>query len=252
MCAQHETKSGDIKVKYVYGPVKSRRLGFSLGVSTVPYKVCSFDCVYCQLKETSKKTRVRKVYVKASEILEELRTFFAHKPQGLKLDCVTFSGAGEPTLHSGIGGLIRAVHEITDLPVVVITNASTLTRQDVRRSLLGADVVIPSLDAVTQDIFEEIDRPVRGVKIKDVMAGLECFRRMFTGRLWLEIMLVRGINDSVFYLKLLKKAADEIRPDRVQINIPLRPAALSWVRIPTKSTLKIAKKIFGKKCDIIC
>lgn len=239
-------------MKYVYGPVKSRRLGFSLGVSTVPYKVCSFDCVYCQLKTTTHKTMERKDYVKVADIGQELETFFARRPKGAGLDYVTFSGAGEPTLHRGIGRLIRLVHRMTDVPVVVITNSSTLVRPDVRRDLMGADVVIPSLDAVTQDVFEKIDRPVGGLKIKDVIRGLKRFRKMFGGKLWLEVMLVRGVNDSPAYLKRIEKVVRQIRPDRVQIVAPARPPSQGWVKVPTKTTLKTAKKIFGRNCDIVC
>ncbi|MDD5138025.1 MAG: radical SAM protein [Candidatus Omnitrophica bacterium] len=241
-----------MEVKYVYGPVRSRRLGFSLGVSTVPYKVCSFDCVYCQLRETTRKTMQRKSYIRVSDIVGELRTFFARQPKGMPLDYVTFSGAGEPTLHSGIGRLIRAVHQMTDVPVVVITNSSTLVRPDVRRDISAADVVIPSLDAVTQDVFEKIDRPLGGLGVKDVVGGLKSFRKMFGGRLWLEIMLVRGVNDSPAYLKLMEKTVRQIAPDRVQIVAPARPPSQSWVKVPTKTTLKTAKKIFGRDCDIIC
>ncbi len=243
---------GGVEVKYVYGPVKSRRLGFSLGVSTVPHKVCSFDCVYCQLKETTHKTLERKAYIKTSDILEELKTFFARQPKDMKLDYVTFSGAGEPTLHSGLGRLIRAVHRMTDVPVVVITNSSTLVRSRVRRGLLAADVVIPSLDAVTQGVFDKIDRPAGGLKVKDVINGLKRFRKMFGGGLWLEIMLVRGINDSPAYLRLMEKTVRQINPGRVQIVAPVRPPAQAWVKVPAKSTLKTAKKIFGRNCDIIC
>jgi wyosine [tRNA(Phe)-imidazoG37] synthetase (radical SAM superfamily) len=239
-------------MKYVYGPVKSRRLGFSLGISTVPHKVCSFDCVYCQLKTTTHKTAERKNYVEVADIAQELKTFFARQPKDIKLDYVTFSGAGEPTLHRGIGRLIRIVHGMTDVPVVVITNASTLIRRDVRRDLMGADVVIPSLDAVTQDVFEKIDRPMGGLKIKDVIRGLKCFRKMFGGKLWLEVMLVRGVNDSPAYLKRIEKVIQQIRPDRVQIVAPARPPSQGWVKVPTKTTLKTAKKIFGRNCDIVC
>lgn len=243
---------GGMEVKYVYGPVRSRRLGLSLGVSTVPYKVCSFDCVYCQLRETTRKTMQRKDYIRVSDITNELKTFFARRPKDLKLDYVTFSGAGEPTLHAGIGRLIRAVHGMTDVPVVVITNSSTLIRPQVRRELLAADVVIPSLDAVTQDIFEKIDRPLKGLSIKDVIGALKRFRRTFGGRLWLEIMLVRGVNDSPAYLKLMEKTVRQIEPDRIQIVAPVRPPSQAWVKVPTKATLKTARKIFGGHCDIVC
>ena len=239
-------------MKYVYGPLRSRRLGNSLGVSTVPHKVCSFDCVYCQLKETTQKTRERKIYVRTDEVIDELRTFFANKPPDLKVDYVTFSGAGEPTLHREIGTLIAAARSLTDVPIVVITNASTMIDEDVRRDLLAADILIPSLDAVTQDVFEKIDRPVGGLKIEEVIEGLRAFRREFSGQIWLEIMLVRDINDSVEYLRRMKEVVSGIAPDRVQINAPVRPPASPWVKVPDVATFKKAKAIFGKNCDVVC
>lgn len=238
-------------MKYIYGPVKSRRLGYSLGISTVPYKVCSFDCVYCQLKQTTRKTLSRQRYVPPEDILEELKSFFQHRPQRLKIDHITFSGSGEPTLHQDIGALIRSVKALTKRPVVLITNSSTLIDPRVRRELQAADIVIPSLDAVTQDVFEKIDRPIRGLKIKDIMNALKKFRKGFKRQIWLEIMLVRGLNDSVEYLKKMKKAIDAIRPDRVQLNSPVRPPAEIWVKPATVKTLRTAKALFGKNCDIV-
>ena len=239
-------------MKYVYGPLRSRRLGFSLGVSTVPYKICSFDCVYCQLKETTQKTLSRKSYLKTDEILEELREFFRNKPKGLKLDYVTFSGAGEPTLHKDIGALIAGIRRLTDVPVAVMTNASTLTSPSVRKALMEADLVIPSLDAVTQDVFEKIDRPCKGLAVKNIIRGLKSFRAKFKGQIWLEMMLVRGLNDSPAYMKRMKRTAREIRPDKIQLNTPVRTPALSWVKSPTKDALKTARKIFGEGCDLVC
>jgi wyosine [tRNA(Phe)-imidazoG37] synthetase (radical SAM superfamily) len=238
-------------VKYIYGPVKSRRLGNSLGISIVPYKVCSFDCVYCQLKKTTKKTKQRKNYAPVGEILKELKDFFINKPKDLKIDCVTFSGSGEPTLHSSIGALIRAVKELTRLPVVLITNSSAMVDPKVSRDLKDVDLLIPSLDAVTQDVFEKIDLPIKGSRIEDIIEALIKFRRTFKGKMWLEVMLVRGLNDSPEYLKKIKKAADMIRPDRVQLNAPIRPPAQNWVEPTSRSTLKKAKEIFGANCDIV-
>ncbi|MFH0877021.1 MAG: radical SAM protein [Candidatus Omnitrophota bacterium] len=238
-------------MKYIYGPVKSRRLGYSLGISTVVYKVCSFNCVYCQLRETSQKTLRRRKYVPVEDILGELRSFFGHKPRGLKVDCVTFSGSGEPTLHQDIGVLIRSVKALTKRPVVLITNSSTLAHVMVRREILAADIVVPSLDAVTQGVFEKIDRPVRGLKIKNIIDALKKFRKEFKGQIWLEIMLVRGVNDSSVYLQKMKRVVDAIGPDRVQLNSPVRPPAESWAKPVTAKTLCAAKALFGKHCDVI-
>jgi len=238
-------------VKYVYGPVFSRRLKNSLGISTVPSKVCSLDCVYCQLKRTTRFTIERKNYVPVQEILEEVSNFFRYKPKDKRIDYVTFSGSGEPTLHKSIGVLIRKVKSISSCPVALITNSTTLTNLRVQQDLLSLDLIVPSLDAVTQDVFEKIDRPDANLKVSSVIKALIQFRKKFKGAFWLEIMLVRGINDSPAYLKKMKKIVDRIKPDRVQINSPVRPPSEKWVKPATLATLKKAKKIFGEIAEIV-
>jgi wyosine [tRNA(Phe)-imidazoG37] synthetase (radical SAM superfamily) len=238
-------------MKYVYGPVRSRRLGHSLGISLVPYKVCQFDCVYCQLKRTTEKTVRRKDYIDKKAILEEVRQFFLRKPAGQQVDYVTFSGSGEPTLHRSIGRLIRRVKEIAQAPVAVITNAAALVDAAVRRDLMAADLIVPSLDAVTQDVFEKIDRPAPGIRIGEIVEALIELRREFKGQIWLEVMLVRGVNDTGAYLKKIHEAARRIRPDRIQLNTPARPPAEAWVKPPTPAALKKAREIFGEDCDIV-
>lgn len=255
-------------MKYIYGPVKSRRLGNSLGVSTVLYKVCSFDCVYCQLKATTIKTLKRKRYVGEKDILAEIRAFLEqhqknYVPGGClhwpvdktslkeKIDCITFSGSGEPTLNSSIGRLIKAVKKLTSIPIVLITNSSTLIKPQVRKDILEADIVIPSLDAVTQDVFEKIDRPVKGISIRDIIRALIQFRKEYKGQIWLEIMLVRGLNDSSEYLMKMKDIAELIKPDKIHINSPVRPPAQNWVQPASASVLARAKRIFGEICEIV-
>jgi wyosine [tRNA(Phe)-imidazoG37] synthetase (radical SAM superfamily) len=239
-------------MKYVYGPVRSRRLGNSLGISTVPYKVCSLDCVYCQLRRTTRLTSRRAGYVRVRDIVEEVRSFFARKPAGQKIDCVTFSGSGEPTLHRSIGTLIRQVRKISGVPVVVITNGTTLVASGVRRDISAADIVVPSLDAVTQDVFEKIDRPAPGVRIEKVIQALALLRRQFKGQIWLEVMLVRGLNDAPAYLEEMKKVIDRLGPDRIQFNAPVRPPAEPWVKPVTAQTLRAVRRIFGAGCEIVC
>ncbi len=239
-------------MKYVYGPLKSRRLGFSLGVSTVPYKVCSFDCVYCQLSKTTQKTIKRREYINESEILDEVKSFFENKPKGVKVDYVTFSGSGEPTLSSSLGRIISGLRKITDTPIALITNSSLLSNPSVRKDALSVDLIVPSLDAVTQDVFEKIDRPLGKISIKKVISALKLFKKSFKGKMWLEVMLVDGINDSDEYLRKIKKVTDQIKPDKIQLNTPVRIPAEKWVKAPKPFVLKNAKKIFGKNCDIVC
>jgi wyosine [tRNA(Phe)-imidazoG37] synthetase (radical SAM superfamily) len=238
-------------MKYVYGPVFSRRLKNSLGISTVPSKVCSLDCVYCQLKHTTRLTTERKNYISVEEIIEEVRNFFRYKPKDKRIDYVTFSGSGEPTLHRSIGSLIKRVKSISSVPVALITNGTTLLDLKVQKDLLSLDLIVPSLDAVTQRIFKKIDRPPAGMKIKDIIESLVYFRRKFKGKFWLEIMLVRGINDTPAYLKKMKKVVDRIKPDRIQINSPVRPPSEKWVKPVSFATLKKAKKIFGPISEIV-
>ncbi len=238
-------------MKYIYGPVRSRRLGNSLGISTVPYKVCPFDCVYCQLNKTLTKTDKRRRYVEERVLLAELRDFWRHKPKETHIDCVTFSGSGEPTLHTGLGRLIRDAKKITGCPVVVLTNGALLTDERVRRDLKDADIVVPSLDAVTQEVFENIDRPLPGLRMEEIIEAMVRFREEFTGAIWVEVMLVRGINDDAAALKEMKKVIDRIRPEKVQLNSPVRPPAHRWVKPATRAALREACRILGASCEIV-
>ena len=239
-------------MKYVYGPVKSRRLGLSLGVTTVPYKVCSFDCVYCQLGPTRQKVTKRASFIDDNEILGEIRAFFENKPKELVIDYVTFSGSGEPTLSFSLGSLIKGVREITNTRVALITNSSLLVDPKVRKEAAQVDLIVPSLDAVTQAEFEKIDRPVKGMKVNDIIRALKLFRNNFQGEMWLEVMLVRDINDMPAYLRKIKKVIDTIKPDKVQLNTPVRLPAQKWVKVPAKDSLKKAREIFGVLCDVVC
>jgi len=238
-------------MRYVYGPVKSRRLGNSLGISTVPYKTCPFDCVYCQLNRTVAKTVRRRRYVEERSILAELRSFWRRRPAGTRIDCVTFSGSGEPTLHAGLGRLIREAKKITGLPVAVLTNAALLTDGRLRRDLKDADIVVPSLDAVTQEVFEKIDRPLPGLRIEAIIEALVRFREEFAGALWLEVMLVRGMNDAPAYVKQMKRVIGRIRPDKIHLNSPVRPPVHRWVKPATRPALREACRILGPSCTVV-
>jgi len=224
--------------KYVYGPVASRRLGFSLGVDIIPFKTCTLDCVYCQLGSTGKTTVRRGRWFPPEEILAQIK---AAVDSGRRIDVITFSGSGEPTLCRDLGRLIRAIKAMTRIPVAVLTNATLLTRPDVRRDLLAADIVVPSLDAVASPVFRRVNRPNAALHNAGIIDGLARFRDEFKGELRLEIMLVKGANDSPAAVQALRKAITRIRPDRIEINtvvrppaerraVPLSPAALDRIR----------------------
>lgn len=239
-------------MKYIYGPVKSRRLGLSLGISLTPYKVCNFDCVYCQLGLTTKKTAERKEYIKASDILAELRLWIKNNPSDLKkLDYITFSGMGEPTLNIAIGRLISEIKRIIRVPIAVITNASLLYNPQVRRDLSGAELIVPSLDAAQTRVFKKVDRPYTGINLEKIISGLVALRKEFSGGIWLEIMLVKGVNDDARHIKKLKAAADKINPDKIQLNSPVRTTSLPGILPLDKKNLEKIKEIFGKKAEVI-
>ncbi len=233
---------------HIYGPVPSRRLGFSLGIDIIPFKTCSFDCIYCQLGPTIKKTIKRRKYFPSSEILSQIKKVLN---SGQRIDYITFSGSGEPTLNSAIGTLVREIKKITPVPVVVLTNSSLFTLKSLRKALKPSDLVIPSLDAATQEIFVKINRPHPSLKIKKIIEGLKEFRREFKGTIWLEIMLVKGVNDSPPHIKKLIKAISEINPDKIQLNTVIRPPAEKFALALNSKELKRIKNILGEKCEII-
>ncbi len=236
------------KIGYIFGPVPSRRLGYSLGIDAIPFKTCTLNCIYCQLGRTAQTTLLRKEYVKAKKIVKEVKIALS---SGKTIDYLTFSGSGEPTLNSKIGEMIREIKEFTSIPVAVITNGTLLALKEVREDLRFADLVIPSLDAANQKTFEKINRPFPSLRIEEIIRGMIEFRKIFSGKLYLEIMLVREVNDSPPELHLLKEAVEKINPDKVQLNTPVRPPAESWIRRVEREQLEKIKELLGEKAEII-
>jgi wyosine [tRNA(Phe)-imidazoG37] synthetase (radical SAM superfamily) len=237
-----------MKASHIYGPVPSRRLGYSLGVDILPPKTCSFDCIYCQLGRSNRKSGRRGRYFSASEILGQIRKAVGKNPG---IDHITFSGSGEPTLNIRLGRLIREIKKMTEIPVVVLTNSSLLVLPAVRRALRAADVVIPSLDAAAAASFRRVNRPLPSIKIEDIIKGLVLFRREFPGRIWLEVMLVKGINDSPADIRALKKAVARIRPDKIQLNTVVRPPAEKWALPVSPAELKRVEKELGGPAEAV-
>lgn len=233
---------------HIYGPVPSRRLGFSLGIDIIPSKTCSLDCIYCQLGPTIKKTVRRKECFPYKEILSQIRTKLSSEQ---RIDYITFSGSGEPTLNESIGKLTREIKKITSIPVAVLTNSTLLTRKSVRNALQAADVVAPSLDAATQSVFTKINRPHPSLKVEKIIQGLIKFRREFKGSIWIEIMLVKGVNDYPSHLRKLKEVISKINPEKVQLNTVVRPPAERHARPLSLKELEKVKNILGENCEII-
>ena len=237
-------------MKYVFGPVPSRRLGQSLGVDTIPLKTCNWNCVYCQLGRSVPLAHERREYVPRKAILEELKTALAAHSPG-EIDWLTFVGSGEPTLHNGLGWLITEVKALTDLPIAVITNGSLLYLPEVRRELQPADAVLPSLDAGSPDLYRRLNRPHPEATFERLIDGLATFRREYTGQLWVEIMLVRDLNDSEEALSSMAAVLQMIRPDEVHINLPTRPPVETWVQPPDEEGLLRARSILGAIAHIV-
>jgi len=235
-------KKQEYSFKYVFGPVPSRRLGRSLGVSPIPQKTCNFTCIYCQLGRTPNFTNKRVDFYPSESIVEEVQKALLITDQ---IDYITIVGDGEPTLYSGLGNLINSLKKQTSFPIAVITNGALLYRDDVRNDLLNADVILPTLDAPTEKLFRIINRPHKELKLKNIVQGMKQFREEYKGQLWVEVMLVKGKNDKPEILRKIKDMIDSIGFDKIFINVPIRPPAESWVKIPDPEVLLEAQIILS-------
>jgi wyosine [tRNA(Phe)-imidazoG37] synthetase (radical SAM superfamily) len=233
---------------YTYGPVPSRRLGFSLGIDIVPFKTCSFNCIYCQLGTTTNNTIERNEYAPRDKILQDVKEVLKKTD---RIDYCTFSGSGEPTLHAGLGYMIIELKKITSLPIAVLTNGSLLFMPDVQHDCMNADIVLPTLCTTKQAIFKQIHRPHPSLTIEKIIQGLIDFRKMYQGKIWLEIMLVKGINDALSDVHELKSVVEKIAPDRIHLNTVVRPPSENYAKPLSIEELENIRDIFGDKAEII-
>jgi wyosine [tRNA(Phe)-imidazoG37] synthetase (radical SAM superfamily) len=238
-----------MRYRHLFGPVPSRRLGRSLGIDLTPGRQCSLNCVYCECGSTSGLTLERREYVPTSEVLAELRDYLAGGPE---LDSVTFSGSGEPTLHSGVGEIIRMLKdEFPAYTVTMLTNSTLLHRADVRTDLLPCDRVVPSLDAVSDEVFRKVNRPFPELTAQMLIDGLQQFRHEFRGELWLEIFIIPGVNDDEAELSRLRSVARQLDADRIQLNSLDRPGAVRWVEGMPFEKLRAIAAGFGPDAEAI-
>jgi wyosine [tRNA(Phe)-imidazoG37] synthetase (radical SAM superfamily) len=222
--------------KHLFGPVPSRRLGMSLGIDLIPKKVCSLNCVYCEVGKTTKLTTDRMEYVMYDQVIAELKQFMRNDP---KIDYITFSGSGEPTLNSRIGDVLDFIRkDYPDVKTAILTNGTLLFDQKLRKELLQADAILPSLDAASQSVFEKIDRPHSNLKIETYIQGLIDLRNEYKGNIWLEIFFLKNYNDSKEELDLLKNAILKINPDSVQLNTLDRPGTMAGLISLSKNELQ--------------
>lgn len=231
---------------HVFGPVPSRRLGRSLGIDLVPFKTCSYDCIYCQLGRTTHKTAQRAKYVSWEPVVREIERKLSCQP-----DYITLSGSGEPTLHTGLDELIGRIRAITQIPIAALTNGSLLWRADVRRELRAADLVIPSLDAGDELRFRHINRPHDSISFARMLEGLVAFRQEFSGPYWLEVFLLSGYTAIAAEVDKIAACIQLIRPDRVQLNTVTRPPAESYAEPVSPDRLSELAGLFEPRAEIV-
>jgi len=234
--------------KFVFGPVPSRRLGFSLGVDVIPRKYCNFDCIYCQIGKTTGKNTARRTFFRAKEVVKQVvDAVYATE----KVDFVTFSGSGEPTLNKNLGTMIQEIKKNINTPVAVITNSSLFDLEEVRNDLMYADVILPSLDAASNEMFLRINRPQFNIDIVKIIDGIKSLRKQYTGLIWLEIMLIKGMNDSKEELQKLSDIVKDLNVDRIHLNTVTRPPSESNAGPLAQGELEQIRKLFGNKCEVI-
>ncbi len=234
-------------MSYIFGPVPSRRLGLSLGIDLVPIKTCSYNCLYCQVGLTTDRTIDVKPYAPIEEVVEELQKTL----QQVTPDTITLSGSGEPTLHSEIDQIIAAINRLTNTRIALLTNGSLLWRKEVRKRILEADIVVPTLSTVFNKTFEAIHKPHGDLSLSRIIDGLIQLRKEYRGRIFLEVFFIAGINDSNDEVAGLKEVIGEISPDRIQLNTVMRPPSDSQALALDRERLEEIRSFFGDKAEII-
>jgi wyosine [tRNA(Phe)-imidazoG37] synthetase (radical SAM superfamily) len=239
-----------------YGPVLSRRFGYSLGIDLVPFKVCTYDCIYCQLGRTTNKTVKRKNYTDID--LKKFKTGLEKRIKSCPhLDYVTFSGSGEPTLNSSIGRLIGIAKESSSIPVAVLTGGGTLGFDDVIDDIKEADLIKVSVDATDDRLLKKINRPCREINFDKNISGLKKLKENFDGEIWVEIMILDGINDDAESAHIFKSIIDDAGEGIKKIHLntavrsPGRDPAKKYIKLPGVSKLEEIKNILGDKAEII-
>ena len=234
-------------MKHLFGPVFSRRLGLSQGIDLLPPKTCNFNCIYCEINRAPQLSCERGEHVPTDIIIAEIDGLLEDEERVRDLDVFTITASGEPTLHTGIGRIIRHLKEKTDKPVAILTNGSQLHLKEVREDLSRADIVIPSLDAARPESFRKVNRPAEcSADLDTIIKGIARFSHEFTGEIWLEILLVENINDTIEDIAALKNAIERIRPTRVQLNTVARPPYESFAKPLTRKRMEEVKEEIEK------
>ena len=231
----------------VYGPVPSRRLGFSLGVNNIPPKICSYSCVYCQLGATVNIRVERKAFYNVEQLVQGVKEKVNQvRETGDPVDYLTFVSDGEPTLDSNLGKEIELLKPL-GIKIAVITNASLIWREDVRQDLQKADWVSLKVDAISQEVWHKINRPQKSLQLEAILDGMLKFANVYKGELATESMFIQSINDSSGEIEKIAGFLAELKPDKAYLAIPTRPPAERTVTAASEQTINMAYQIFSKK-----
>jgi wyosine [tRNA(Phe)-imidazoG37] synthetase (radical SAM superfamily) len=234
-------------MSYIFGPVPSRRLGLSLGVDLIPHKTCSFDCLYCEVGGTTNRTIESLPFVPVKEILVQLE----NRLKGCSPDVITLAGSGEPTLHSGIRQIIKGIRALTDTQIVILTNGSLFWDDAVRNRVLGADLIMPTLSSAMPKTFQTIHRPHPDLTLARIVKGLKKLRAEFKGLIYLEVILLAGMNDSDEEITALKPLVEQIQPEKIQLNTVVRPPADPSAKALDRERLEEIKLFLGERAEIV-
>lgn len=215
-------------MSYVFGPVPSRRLGVSLGVDIVPKKYCTLDCLYCEVGKTDNLTIQREDFYDIDEIISEVKKIYCEIKE--HLDVVTITGSGEPTLNKSFGKIAKELKKFVTHPVVLLTNSTLFFIDEVKSEALNFDIVIPSLDAADVDTFEKLNKPSKGIDFDKMIDGLIDFSKMFENKLFVEVLLLKDINDSFKHLDKIADILKKMNYTLVQLNTAFRPTAYKNIR----------------------
>lgn len=233
---------------YLFGPVPSRRLGRSLGIDLVPFKTCNFDCIFCEVGETTSITSERREYVPVQAVIEEFDRWLAG---GGTADYVTFSGSGEPTLHSRIGDVVEAIRERCGFKIALLTNSTLLWHPEVRAAVAGVDLVKVSLSVTDDAMLAKVNRHARGVSFKQIIEGIQSFRNVFTGVLWHEVFVLKGINDNEETMRSIASLSASFKPDKVHLNTVTRTPATTGAIAADYSKLVTFAGLFTPSAEVI-
>ena len=234
-------------MSYIFGPVPSRRLGLSLGVDLIPHKTCAYDCLYCEVGRTTNKTITGSPLVPVDEILKQLDKRLAECTPHV----ITLAGSGEPTLHSEIDHIISGIRELTDTRIVILTNGSLFWDEAVRKRVLGADLIMPTLSSAVSSTFQTIHRPHSDLTLDRIVDGLRQLRIEFEGLIYLEVILLSGLNDTDEEMRALKPLIQEIQPDKIQLNTVVRPPADPCAKALDAKRLEAIKLFLGERAEIV-